>query len=63
MFMYSQRLYDATTKVFNTMSRVFGTNTFFIALNDGKTNRVVNAFNKNSNLIQAGTEINFEETY
>ncbi|WP_088105843.1 hypothetical protein [Halalkalibacter urbisdiaboli] len=50
------KLMTSAKQVFKMMANFIGTNTFYIALNDGKTNRIVQAFNKEELLVVKGSE-------
>ncbi|WP_246943162.1 hypothetical protein [Bacillus pinisoli] len=57
------KLYSTAKNVFELMAEIVGTNTFYIALNDGKTNRIIQAFNREKELVKEGALLNLQDTY
>ncbi|GAE35211.1 hypothetical protein [Halalkalibacter akibai] len=63
MAVYLDELYNSAKDVFEMMGEFIGSNTFFIAINDGKVNRVVQTFNKKTSLVDNETIVNFQDSY
>jgi hypothetical protein len=63
LLMNVDKVYFSTQKFLEMLAGFVGTNTFFIALNDGVTNRVVQVLNKKETLMENGMEISLQDAY
>lgn len=61
--MKNTKLYEAAKDVLDELSKYIGVNTFFVASNDGKINRITNVLNKETRLLTEGVDAPFEEAY
>jgi hypothetical protein len=62
-FSYFQTLKQSSQAVFQLLQNTIGINTFFLAVNDQKTNYFIEAFNREETLIEVGTSLPFESVY
>ncbi|WP_100405651.1 hypothetical protein [Bacillus solitudinis] len=61
--MYLKRLQRSAKHVFEMMAAFIETNTFYIAFNDGQSNRMFQTFNKKKVLLIEGFETMFKDAY
>ncbi|WP_456277688.1 hypothetical protein [Bacillus sp. AK128] len=62
-FNYFHVLKKSSSIVFDLLQKTVGINTFFIAVNDQKTNYFIDAFNRNETLVEVGTTLPFSNVY
>ncbi|QJC50993.1 GAF domain-containing protein [Paenibacillus albicereus] len=54
---------EAADHILDLLSRLLSLNTLFIAVNDGRTNHILRAFNRTEPLVAAGTQLPLPEAY
>ncbi|OXM13606.1 ATP-binding protein [Paenibacillus herberti] len=61
--LYSSSFDEAADHILDLLSRLLNLNTLFVAVNDGKTNRIMKALNRGQQLVKEGMVLPFFEAY
>ncbi|MGG4483681.1 histidine kinase dimerization/phospho-acceptor domain-containing protein [Paenibacillus illinoisensis] len=60
---FYENVQEAASHIVDVLSGVLEVNTIFVATNDGTTNVILEAFNRNEELVISGSELPFDSSY
>ena len=61
--LYQHNLETAAASALDLLSEIIGVDTLFVATNDGKTNHIIKALNRDQKLVEEGSSLPFFDTY